>query len=185
MCQRKALLATDNKLTTIDDHVRATEMFGPPQGDRQFIYELSDKATKAKLIKGAKRIPFQLEENSLSSNLVFSVGAWHNSVLPSIKYWNEIRSDQTCYVGDKNITIGGIKHGKEAKGLSIDCQIIFFVDREKVVFHFYNTTQLILVNGHGHRQFIDIFLKPFFTSKIESILDKILNWHLKNLEIKV
>ena len=78
-----------------------------------------------------------------------------------------------CNVDDNIIKIGGIKEGKESNGLSVDCQIIFFLNREKVVCHFYNTTQRILVNGHGYRSFINIFLKPFFTSKIDSSLTEI------------
>ena len=51
-------------------------------------------------------------------------------------------------------------------GKCINTQIVFFADREKIVCHMYNTTQLILINGHGYKKFIDIFLKPFLTSKI-------------------
>ena len=56
------------------------------------------------------------------------------------------------------------------------------MDREKVVCHFYNTTQLILVNGHGYKKFIDVFLKPFFTSLIESCLNEIQSYNLMALE---
>ena len=37
----------------------------------------------------------------------------------------------------------------------------------------YNTTQLILVNGRGYKTFIEIFLKPFFISKIDNFQDEI------------
>ena len=38
---------------------------------------------------------------------------------------------------------------------------------------FYNTTQNILVNGHQYRKFIDIFLLPFFSSRVNSCLKEI------------
>ena len=55
----------------------------------------------------------------------------------------------------------------------IDTQIIFYIDRDKVTCHCYNTTQLILVHGHGYKRLIDEFLKPFFESKIAMCLDEI------------
>ena len=53
---------------------------------KQFEYELNEKASKQKLIKGAKRNPLEIVENSNSTNLVFSVGAWYQVVLPCLKY---------------------------------------------------------------------------------------------------
>ena len=51
-------------------------------------------------------------------------------------------------------------------------QIAFYVDKYKVICHLYNTTQKILVNGHGYKRLADIFLKPFFEAKVEnSIMD--------------
>ena len=71
------------------------------------------------------------------------------------------------------IQIADIKTGKDASGKHIDTQIIFYIDRDKVTCHCYNTTQLILVNGHGYRRLIDEFLKPFFESKSALCLDEI------------
>ena len=48
--------------------------------------------------------------------------------------------------------------------------------------HFYNTTQKILVNGHGYRKLVDIFLKPFFMSKIDSCLKDIQSYNEMLLE---
>ena len=51
-------------------------------------------------------------------------------------------------------------------GKHIDHQIVFFANENKVVCHFYNTTQKILVNGNGYINFVNLFLKPYFESKI-------------------
>ena len=76
------------------------------------------------------------------------------------------RINKKCSIDDIEITIVSIKTGKAVIGKHIDTQVIFFVNRSKVVCHFYNTTQLILVNGNGYANFVNHFLKPFFESKI-------------------
>ena len=64
--------------------------------------------------------------------------------------------------------ISSLKTGTEAGGKHVDTQIVFFINREKAVCHFYNTTQLILVNGHGSSKLVEEFLVPYF----ESLVDK-------------
>ena len=157
-------------IDTIDDQVKASVYHNDSV---TFDYELNDKAAKAKLVKGSKRIPLEIEENSTSMNIVFSVGAWLTTVLPAIRYWNEIKSDKTCKVGDAVIKIGGIKAGKDANGMHVVSQIAFYVDKDKVMCHLYNTTQKILVNGHGYKRLIDIFLRPFFEAKVENSMKDI------------
>ena len=92
----------NNEPTTIDDHIKCSEPFRLI-GERRFEYDLDDKATKAKLVKGSKRAPFLVEENSTSSNLIFSTGSWFHTALPSVRYWKEIKGDETCKVGDSII----------------------------------------------------------------------------------
>ena len=57
-------------------------------------------------MKEAKRVPFEVQENTSSTNLVFSAGSWQKAVIPSVKYWNEIKGDKTCKVGDTMIKVG-------------------------------------------------------------------------------
>ena len=66
--------------------------------------------------------------------------------------------------------MGGVKAGRENNGKTVNNQIVFYADRSKIVCHLYNTTQLILVNGHGYRKFVDSFLMPFFTTKAQENL---------------
>ena len=73
-----------------------------------------------KLAKGAKRKTFDLEENTGSSNLVFSTGAWFRTVMPAVRYWIEVQNNKACKVGDYVIKIGGIKAGKENGNNHID-----------------------------------------------------------------
>ena len=148
------------------EFVKDSEIAKPSEVKRTFEYNLSDKAAKAKLIKGAKRIPFDIVEHSSSSNLIFSPGAWNHVVLPTMRYWNQSKGGKMCKIGDTVVKIASVDIGKEGGGKHIDTVVVFYADKDKVVCHLYNTTQLILVNGHGYARLIEIFLKPFFESKI-------------------
>ena len=108
---------------------------------------MNDKAATAKLIKAAKRMPLEMEENSTSTNLIFSVGAWNHVVQPSVSYWNDVKEEKTCKIGEYVIKVGGIQIRKEMKDKHVNTKIVFLADRDKIVCHLYNTTQLILVNG--------------------------------------
>ena len=163
---------TSEDIVTIEDHVKSSEILKNLNSAITFDYELNEKSANAKILKAAKRVPIEVEENSTSSNLIFSAGAWYHVVLPSIKYWNDA-GEKTCRVGDTTIKVGGVKTRKENSGKHVNSKVVFFADREKIVCHLYNTTQLVLVNGHGYRKFIDIFLKPFFASKADESIDAI------------
>ena len=75
----------------IDNLVKDTEAVKRGEKKRVFEYKLDDKAAKAKMVKGAKRIPFEVAANSSSLNLNFSLGAWSNVVLPSIRYLTQAK----------------------------------------------------------------------------------------------
>ena len=150
------------EMPSIEDIVKESEVMSYSENKRTFKYELNAKSATAKLIKGAKRIPFEVIEKASSSNLVFSTGAWNHVVQPSVGYFDKVKGDKKCTVGNITVSIASVKTGKEINGKHIDTQIIFFANRDKVVCHFYNTTQLIMCNGHGYANLIEIFLKPFF-----------------------
>ena len=96
-------------VVTIDDQIRSSIYH---DDSMTFDYELNNKAAKTKLVKASKRIPFEVDEKSSSITLIFSVGAWLTAVLPAVRYWNDIKADKTCKVGDTVIKVGGIKSEK-------------------------------------------------------------------------
>ena len=177
MADMKAL-----KSENIIDLVKDSEIKSPSEVKRTFEYNLNDKSAKAKLLKGARRIPFDIVHKTASSNLVFSLGAWHHVVLPSIKYWNQVKGEKTCKVDSIEIKIASVDIGREASGKHIDTQVIFYANRDKVVCHFYNTTQLIMINGHGYANVIQVFLKPYFESKIALNLEEVSSYNKLVLE---
>ena len=170
MACSKQLLAEN-----ISDLVKNSEISKHNEVKRTFEYQINDKAAKAKLVKGAKRIPFAVVENSSSSNLEFSLGAWHDVVLPSIRYWDQVKGEKSCQIGPLNVHIASVDLGKDAGGKHVDTQVVLYANRDKVVCHLYNTTQRILVNGHGYVNLIQTFLKPYFESKIALNKEEITN----------
>ena len=94
-------------------------------------------------------------------------------VLPTVSYLNSSSSEKTCKAGKKTIRIDTVKTGTEASGKHTDTQIVFFVNGCKAVCHFYNTTQLIMVNGTGYKSLVYDFLAPFFEAKIDSVKSEI------------
>ena len=155
------------------DLVKDSELEKHIDGKRHFEFKLNDKAAKTKLVKGAKRKHFDIVANSSSSNLIFSLGAWYHVVLPTIQYWNQVKEEKTCRIDNTVVKIADIETRKEATGKHIDTLIVFYANGGKVVCHFYNTTQLILVNGHGYANLVNTFLKPFFESKVALNIDRI------------
>ena len=126
------------KAEGIIDLIQDSETRRPIEGKRTFEYNLNEKAAKNKLIKGAKRIPFEVVENSLSSNLVFSLGAWDQVVLSTIRYWNQVKGEKTCKVDSTDIKIASVELGKEVSGKHIDSKVVFYSNRNKMVCHLYS-----------------------------------------------
>ena len=72
---------------SVENQFKDLQMFTVTTNPRKFEYTLNDKATKAKVMKAAKRIPhIKEEENSTSANLVFSAGAWQCVVFPTVEF---------------------------------------------------------------------------------------------------
>ena len=175
-------MASAIEFSSVENVVIDSETVVRRDSTRNFEYKLDDKAAKGKLLKGVKREPFEVVENSASSNLLFNLGSWNNVVMPSIRYWNEGKGNKSCKIGDNIVNIANVKTGKDIGGKHIDTQVIFYSNRDKVVLHCYNTTQLILVNGHGYAKLIEIFLKPYFESKISMNLELIKQFNETALE---
>ena len=56
----------------VEELVKNSEITKKDVKPRSFQYELNQKQAKAKLIKGAKRIAFDVENKSNSINLIFT-----------------------------------------------------------------------------------------------------------------
>ena len=158
MVVKEALNAPMSKeQVSIEEHVKSSDIHKKTSAFITFDYELNDKSAKAKLLKAAKRKSLEVEDKSGATNLIFSAGSWYHTALPAVKYWDEVKGEKSCTVGDYEVKIGGIIQGKEANGKHVNTQVVFYVDRDKIVCHLYNTTQLIMVNGHGYKNSLTFF----------------------------
>ena len=113
-------MANAIEVISIEKLVHESELIESVGSIRQFEFKLDEKAAKGKLIKGAKRIPFEVIKNSSSSNLDFSLGAWNNVVQPSIRCWSEAKGSKTCKIDDMLGRIVDVKSGKDIGGNHID-----------------------------------------------------------------
>ena len=99
-------------------------------------------------------------------NMLFNVGSYWLSYLKE-------SVDKTCNTGKTTVTIVGVKGGTEASNKQVDTLVTFLVDGQKAVCHFYNTTQLIMVNGLAYKALLHDFLVPFFEAKVDSCISEI------------
>ena len=106
-------MANAIEVISIEKLVHESELIESVGSIRQFEFKLDEKAAKGKLMKGAKRIPFEVIKNSSSSNLDFSLGAWSSVVQPSIRYWSEAKGIKTCKIDEMVIQILDVKSGKD------------------------------------------------------------------------
>ena len=167
---------------SVQDLVIDSELVTPVDKKRNFEFNLNDKSVKSKILKGAKRLPFEIKENITSSNLIFCIGTWQNVVIPTIKYLDSIKGDKTCDAGTISVRVASVSAGEDASKRHIDTLVVFYANRDKIVCHFYNTTQLILVNGHGYEKLIDHFLKPYFESKVRNHREDIVSYNSMVIE---
>ena len=99
-------MASAIQKTCIDDFAEDYNLVKYCEKDREFDYKLNDKAAKAKLVKGAKRIPFDVVTNTVSTNLVFSLGAWYKIVMPFVLFLGETKEGhKNSKVKDTDVTI--------------------------------------------------------------------------------
>ena len=161
------------ELAGVENAIKDSEMIDYKSTKRNFIYNLNEKTAKGKLLKGAKRSPMDIVENSTSCNIIFSLGAWSTVVIPSLFYWSDVKGEKSCTIGGDTIRVLDVKFGKDLGGRHVDTQVVFAMNHDKITLHCYNTTQLILANGRGYLKLVEVFLKPYFHSKIQNNSDDI------------
>ena len=126
-------MANAVEISSVDNLVKDSEIVNYKDMQRRFEYTMDEKAAKAKMVKNAEKIPFEIIENSSSSNLVFSPGSWNSVVQPSMRYWDEVKGTKTCEINDTIVKIADVKTSKDVGCKHIDTQIVLFSNRVKVV----------------------------------------------------
>jgi hypothetical protein len=145
---------------------------------RKCGYKLNQKATKAKLLKGAQRAPFEKEINSTCLVLNFSDGSFFYSVLPLIEFWkSKLATQDAIKSEDFEIKVSEVKPGKEIGGMCVDTLVRFEMNGNKVVLHCYNTKAKMLINGSSFSSFTIKYLEPYIKKAIGENLVEIKNYN--------
>ena len=147
------------------EHILTTVHKGPVDGTQNFKYRLTAKTAKSNLIKGALRNHMEVEYKHGAVNLDFSDGAWILSAFPEVINWD--KTNRNFFYGDLSIQVIEAKPGMENSNKHVDYKIVFQVNGQKVVLHAYNVKQRFTVSGRNHLIFVNQFLQPFFSKKIE------------------
>ena len=100
------------ELNSIEKVVVESENLKISEDRRRFLYNLNDKIAKAKLLKGAKREAFEIENNQSSWNFVFNIGSWNYLVQPTVQYGGNVKANKTCKLGEIEVQIASVKSGE-------------------------------------------------------------------------
>ena len=150
--------------------------------ERKFDYTLNNKRANAKLLKGAKRInSLEVEKKTGVVNFLFCDGSYFEVVLPLLRLWQQ-KLNETIVLNGFEIKILDMKIGKEDSGKHIDTKLVIVVKNDRFVFHAYNSTQKVMIQGKNYAHFAENCLEPFFKQKIEELSEKILKF---NSNVKV
>jgi hypothetical protein len=152
------------------DHILTTVHKGPSDGTRNFKYRLTAKTAKSNLLKGARRKHFGIEHKQGASNIDFSDGAWIKAVFPEVLKWD--KGNRNFSYGELNVEVIEAKPGIEGGNNHVDYKFIFLVNGHRVVLHAYNGKQRFTVCGQNYLLFIEKYLEPFFTRKIDHFMSE-------------
>ena len=155
----------DNEIEAISSQVTT---------NRLFDYKMSGKSMKEKLIKGAKRAHFQIDEKQTCVNLDFSDGAFQFSVIPLLNLWNNCSENGEIFTSQNiEMSIDRFVAGYDKNGKHMDTKVTLSWDNSKITIHAYNSTQRIKVDGKRHKELVEKFFKPYFTKMVMSLKTKI------------
>lgn len=126
-----------------------------------------DKKAKSNLIKGASREAFETEEMQKCTMMIFSVGAYHEIIIPNVADWR---------IGSKflNVDVENVIPGYDDNNKHMQTIIKFLFNKNMITVTCFNSTQKIKVEGRGYLEFVRTFLNPLIRSKLgEAALERI------------
>ena len=164
----------------VDIYQASTELV--KRDNREFGYVLNNKRTKAKVLKGAKRVNnLEVERKPGCVNFLFCDGSYYEVVLPMLRIWNK-KLLEVIKVNDFEIKVIESDEGKDESGNHVDTKLAVIVNSKRLVLHAYNSTQKLMVQGKDYENFSINCLETFFRQKIGEALNKISNF---NNDVKV
>ena len=126
-----------------------------------FAFKLTDSTAKKNLVAGARRIAFEKDQKQKATKLKFSAGDYLVVAMPTLLEWKNICGESFNFNG-LNIYVSEVKAEYEENSKHFDTKIVFLFGKNRVVLHFYNSTQNMKVEGKGYLEFIEKYLEPHF-----------------------
>ena len=144
------------------------------EGKRSFLYNLNKKRTKAKLLKGAKRMNnLEVEVKSMNCvSLLFNDGSFFDVVLPLLRDWNQ-QIGKTVTLQGYDMFIVDVESGHDESDNIVDAIVKVSIAEHQVVMHAYNTSQSLLIQGKNCQQFVLKGLEPLLSKRISETLGSI------------
>ena len=139
--------------------------------EKHFDYEMTDKKAKSNLIKGASREAMEIEEMQKCTMMIFSVGAYHEVIIPSVLEWR---------IGTKvlNIEIKEVIPGYDENHKHMQTIIKFLYKKNMITVTCFNSTQKIKIEGRCYIEFVEAILTPFIRTKLDkTTLENIDNYN--------
>ena len=109
-------------------------------------------------------------------NLRFNNGSYYEVILPCLREWNQ-KVDQVIKIDETEAKVIEVGAGKESTGKHIDTKLVVMNGNDRLVLHAYNGTQNLMIQGKNYEHFALDVLAPYFSSKIEESLEKIVNFN--------
>ena len=145
--------------------------------DRVFNYILDGKSVQSKLLKGAKRIPFEKENKTNCSVIKFSDGAFQLVIKPFLEYLSKhLKIGDIFKFEQEDVKVVTFIPGYDNDRNHIDTKVVLVskskIDQDmsknnKYTLHIYNSTQKIKVDGKCSIMFVEKSLEPHLIQKIE------------------
>ena len=105
-------------------------------------------------------------------NMRFSDGAYFEVVLPLLREWHK-REKESFVINDVTVKVEEVDAGIDNTDKHMDTKLIVTANNDRIVFHAYNGTQNLMVQGKNYVNFVVSCLDPFFTEKINAGIDSI------------
>ena len=168
-------VVTNSGSTLIDVNDDATEALNNKKSmnGKVFEYIMNEKRAKRNLLKGAeKQTNLEVEVKSGNTNLRFSVGSYHEVLLPLLKSWRE-ELNNTHHFIENEMKIIEFEERSEKTDKHMDTKLVVMFNNDRLTLHAYNSTQNLMVQGSNHENFAVGVLEPFMRERINKSIASI------------
>ena len=183
--QNQVISVHENNIISVEatnlKQINSKEVIQSATNDRNFNYRLDEKSVRLKLLKGAKRIPIEIENKKTCSNINLSDGTMHLVVKPWMETLAEYnKSDGVFKFENEDVRVASYKPGYDKDGNHVDTKIVLASKNNNVsnkyTLHIYNSTQRIKIDGKNFDTFTNNILEPYFANKVDTLKDDIVKY---------